>query len=146
MIVNLKRRRAIQMQMNNVIYKIIRRMEEGGIVNYTIELIPSCFIYKAHFPEEPITPGVCIVQIGKELIENLLSEQTLRTQRLAIEKIKNVKFLSVIAPNETKTLTYQIKKLERCECNTMVDAQLVVLSEDKAMAKISLVMNVYDRG
>ena len=138
MIVNLKRRRAMQMQMNNEIYKIIRRMEEGGIVNYTIELIPSCFIYKAHFPEEPITPGVCIVQIGKELIENLLSEQTLRTQRLAIEKIKNVKFLSVIAPNETK--------LERCECNTMVEAQLVVLSEDKAMAKISLVMNAYDRG
>lgn len=55
------------MQLKNNLYKIIRKEGVGPVVNYAIELIPSCVIYAAHFPGEPITPGVCIVQMGKEL-------------------------------------------------------------------------------
>lgn len=128
------------MQLKNNIYKIIGKEDEGGGVNYTIQLIPSCFIYQAHFPGEPITPGVCIVQIGKELVEYLLTEQTSQSQSLEIIKVKNVKFLSIISPNEAKQLVYQIKKMELSEDKTKIEAQVVVLSEHKAMAKISLVM------
>ena len=127
------------MQLKNSIYKIIGKEDESGVVDYTIQLIPSCFIYQAHFPGEPITPGVCIVQIGKELIE-LLAEQTSKPQMLEIIKVKNVKFLSVISPNETKQLVYQVKKMDLSEDGTKVEAQVVVLSEHKTMAKISLVM------
>ena len=120
------------MQLKNNIYKIIGKEDESGVVDYTIQLIPSCFIYQAHFPGEPITPGVCIVQIGKELIEELLAEQTSKSQTLEIIKVKNVKFLSVISPNETKQLVYQVKKMDLSEDGTKV--------EHKTMAKISLVM------
>ena len=54
--------------------------------------------------------------------------------------MKNVKFLSVISPNETKQLVYQVKKMDLSEDKTKVEAQVVVLSEHKTMAKISLVM------
>ena len=128
------------MQLKNNIYKIIGKEDESGVVDYTIQLIPSCFIYQAHFPGEPITPGVCIVQIGKELVEYLLTEQTSQSQSLEIIKVKNVKFLSIISPNEAKQLVYQIKKMELSEDKTKIEAQVVVLSEHKAMAKISLVM------
>lgn len=128
------------MQLKNNIYKIIGKEDESGVVDYAIQLIPSCFIYQAHFPGEPITPGVCIVQIGKELIEELLAEQTSKPQTLEIIKVKNVKFLSVISPNETKQLVYQVKKMDLSEDGTKVEAQVVVLSEHKTMAKISLVM------
>lgn len=128
------------MQLKNNIYKIIGKEDEGDVVNYTIQLIPSCFIYQAHFPGEPITPGVCIVQIGKELVEDLLTEQTSHSQPLEIIKVKNVKFLSVISPNETKQLVYQVKRMDLSEDGTKVEAQVVVLSEHKTMAKISLVM------
>ena len=130
----------MRMQLKNNIYKIIGKEDESGVVDYTIQLIPSCFIYQAHFPGEPITPGVCIVQIGKELIEELLAEQISKSQTLEIIKVKNVKFLSVISPNETKQLVYQVKKMDLSEDGTKVEAQVVVLSEHKTMAKISLVM------
>ena len=130
----------MRMQLKNSIYKIIGKEDEGDVFNYTIQLIPSCFIYQAHFPGEPITPGVCIVQIGKELIEELLAEQTSKPQTLEIIKVKNVKFLSIISPNEAKQLVCQIKKMELSEDKTKIEAQVVVLSEHKAMAKISLVM------
>lgn len=39
---------------------------------YTIKLNAEHFIYAAHFPGEPITPGVCIMQIAQELLERHL--------------------------------------------------------------------------
>lgn len=128
------------MQLKNNLYKIIRKEGVGPVVNYAIELIPSCVIYAAHFPGEPITPGVCIVQMGKELVEELLSEQRSTPCKLMIMKVKNVKFLSIISPNETLQLTYQVKKLVTSEDGTSVETQLIVLSEEKPMAKISLVL------
>ena len=130
------------MQLKNNLYKIIRKEGVGSVVNYAIELIPSCAIYAAHFPGEPITPGVCIVQMGKELVEELLSEQRSTPCKLMITKVKNVKFLSIISPNETLQLTYQVKKLITSEDGTSVETQLIVLSEEKPMAKISLVLRM----
>ena len=130
------------MQLKNNLYKIISKEEDSSMVNYTIELNPSCVIYQAHFPKEPITPGVCIVQIGKELIEELLTEKMSVSCKLEIVKVKNVKFLSVISPRDTLHVTYQMKKVELSDDNKMVEAQWVVLSDEKVMAKTSLVMKV----
>ena len=102
-------------------------------------------IYQAHFPGEPITPGVCIVQIGKEVIEDLLLEQSSASPRLEIIKAKNIKFLSVISPNETPILTYQVRKLGFSDDNMTIETQIVVNSDDKSMAKISLVLKLYDK-
>ena len=133
------------MKLKNNLYKIISKEEVNSIFNYTVELNPSCVIYQAHFPGEPITPGVCIVQIGKEVIEDLLLEQSSASRRLEIIKAKNIKFLSVISPNETPILTYQVRKLVFSDDKMTVETQIVVNSDDKSMAKISLVMKLYDK-
>jgi len=124
------------MQLKNNLYTIVHKEVEGQTNSYTIELNPSCIIYQAHFPGEPITPGVCIVQMGKELLEDLLAAS------LEIVKVKNVKFLSVISPKETTTIVYQMKKVERSEDGKEVKAQLVATSEEEPKAKISLVLRV----
>lgn len=135
------RRKEKAMELKNNLYKIIRKEGVGPVANYAIELIPSCVIYAAHFPGRPVTPGVCIVQMGKELVEDLLSGQRSAPCRLDISKVKNVKFLSVISPEESLHLTYQVKKLALSDDGTAVEAQMAVLSAGgKAMAKISLVM------
>ena len=133
------------MKLKNNLYKIISKEEVNSIFNYTVELNPSCVIYQAHFPGEPITPGVCIVQIGKEVIEDLLLEQSSVSRRLEIIKAKNIKFLSVISPNEMPILTYQVRKLGFSDDNMTIETQIVVNSDDKSMAKISLVMKLYDK-
>ena len=133
------------MKLKNNLYKIISKEEVNSIFNYTVELNPSCVIYQAHFPGEPITPGVCIVQISKEVIEDLLLEQSSAYRRLEIIKAKNIKFLSVISPNETPILTYQVRKLVFSDDNMTIETQIVVNSDDKSMAKISLGMKLYDK-
>ena len=46
---------------------------ETGMV-YNIQLNPNHEIYKGHFPEQPIAPGVCLAQVVKELCENHLGQ------------------------------------------------------------------------
>lgn len=109
----------------------------GGI--FLLRLNPDHVIYQAHFPGEPITPGVCIVQMGKELMEELLDKS------LEVARVKNVKFLSVISPKDTTSITYTFRKIEWSADGKEVKAQIVVTSGDEAKAKISFGLRVVEK-
>ena len=130
------------MLLRNNLYTISQKEINGLNGCFTIELNSSHFIYLAHFPEEPITPGVCIVQIGQELLELLLEESCLKKYRLEIKKVKNVKFLSVISPKNNTTIVYTMKKVEMSEDAMEVKAEIDVSFKDEIKAKISLVLSV----
>ena len=130
------------MLLRNNLYTISQKEINGLNGCFSIELNSSHFIYLAHFPEEPITPGVCIVQIGQELLELLLEESCLKKYRLEIKKVKNVKFLSVISPKNNTTIVYTMKKVEMSEDAMEVKAQIDVSFKDEIKAKISLVLSV----
>ena len=83
------------MKFLNNLYHIVSKDVVDASIRYNIHLDASHFIYQAHFPDEPITPGVCIIQIAKELLEEHLGIG------LEIQKVKNVKFLNVISPLES---------------------------------------------
>ena len=59
----------------------------NGVKAYDVHLNADSAIFRAHFPEFPITPGVCILQIALELLETITGRQ------LEISEVKNVKFL-----------------------------------------------------
>jgi 3-hydroxyacyl-[acyl-carrier-protein] dehydratase len=50
-------------------------------------------VYDGHFPDNPITPGVCILQTAKQILEDYLGK------KLQIDQIHNVKFLQIIRPD-----------------------------------------------
>ena len=52
----------------------------------------ECEVFQAHFPGQPITPGVCILQMVTELLEDCTGRQ------LAVTRVKNAKFLTVLTP------------------------------------------------
>ena len=60
------------MKFLNNLYHIVSKDVVDASIRYNIHLDASHFIYQAHFPDEPITPGVCIIQIAKELLEEHL--------------------------------------------------------------------------
>lgn len=59
-------------------------------------------IFKGHFPGNPIMPGVCMIQIIKELTEKI-TESTLMIQTLA-----NVKFMALINPENNPELRLEL--------------------------------------
>lgn len=119
------------MKLLNDLYTIRNRYCGESGYDFTIELNPQHFIYKAHFPGEPITPGVCIMQIAKELLEEALS------QPLALSCVKNIKFLRIISPAEVTVLDYSLTRIV-CE-DGLVKVQVNVLSGENLYAKLSLV-------
>lgn len=82
------------MKLNGDLYSIESHMEglPEGQSGFNIILNPDHLVYKAHFPGQPVTPGVCILQ----MIQELLSEQ--EGMPLFINKIKNAKFISMMSP------------------------------------------------
>lgn len=117
------------MELKNSLYKIEYKKIDGDEIYYDISLNPSHLIYRAHFPGEPVTPGVCIIQIGKELLEDAIGA------KLKIHMIKNVKFLSIISPVEIPMISYSIK-LKKDTIDYM-RAQILVHCADKQLTKIS---------
>lgn len=69
----------------------------------TIDLNPDHVIYKGHFPEQPIVPGVCMLQMIKESAEKMVNS------KLQFAQIASCKFLSAIDPVESSVLELSIK-------------------------------------
>lgn len=119
------------MKLKNSLYNIINSEPTAKGVRFDIQLNPEHTIYQAHFPGQPITPGVCIVQIAVELLEEHLNAA------LQLKTAKNVKFLSVISPCENKCISYELQNIS--EEDGMVKWQTVVTSSQNNFAKLSLV-------
>lgn len=99
------------MRLNGDFFRIESRMEglPQGQSGFNIILNPDHLIYKAHFPGQPVTPGVCILQ----MIQEILSEQ--EGMPLFIKKIKNVKFTNVISPLNDSRVSVQFSSVSEEE-------------------------------
>lgn len=67
----------------------------GEIATYTdrrFTLLPDSKILRAHFPGQPIVPGVCIMQMVVEAVGQDMG------CRLKLVSATNVKFLAVLSP------------------------------------------------
>lgn len=113
------------------LYSIVAKeiTDDGGV--FHLHLNPECIIYKAHFPEQPITPGVCITQIAVELAENVVGHS------LQMIGIKNVKFLSIMTPDSQTEVIYSITIKSSDDKETRIQA--VAQSDDVVYAKMSLI-------
>ncbi|KFF17956.1 hotdog family protein [Flavobacterium hydatis] len=59
-------------------------------------------VFKGHFPDNPIMPGVCMIQIIKELSE------TITKSNLMMQTLSNVKFMALINPEVTPELRLEL--------------------------------------
>lgn len=122
------------MKLNDSLYSIVDNGSEGSSRHYTLRLNPEHFIYAAHFPGEPITPGVCIMQTGIELMEKTCGLS------LELECARNVKFLKVISPAETPVVDYILDRF--IVGQDSVSCQISVSAEKTMYAKLSLVCRI----
>ncbi len=118
------------MELKGDFYKIKDVRNTSESVDYVIQLNSAHFIYAAHFPNNPITPGVCIIQTAKELAEDILNET------LFLKVVKNVKFTQVINPLQNNEITFSIS-VASGEIGGY-KANVNVFSEKETFAKLSL--------
>ena len=80
-------------------YKVLSE-EKTSDSKYSITILVNekHEIFKGHFPGNPIMPGVCMIQIIKELTEKITKET------LMIQTLANVKFMALINPEKNSEL------------------------------------------
>lgn len=122
------------MKLLDSLFSIVSASSEDGRHVYTIRINPEHFIYKAHFPGEPITPGVCIMQIAIELMSETCGHP------LVLKCAKNIKFLKVISPAEVMLLDCTLDKFT--EDDDTVSCQISVTAGGTVYAKLSLACSI----
>ncbi len=109
-------------------YTSIGKKEIDGGFEEWVKLNPSHVIYQVHFPGNPITPGVCILQMCQEL----LAVQYGKTLRM--KSAKNIKFLNVLNPLEHAEVRFSVK----CsETGTGLKAVILISDGEVEFAKVS---------
>jgi 3-hydroxyacyl-[acyl-carrier-protein] dehydratase len=83
-------------------YKILDNQSDSDCVNVLLELNPEHHIFEGHFPQVPVVPGVCMMQMVKELVEDFVGKP------LRLSKADHLKFLTIINPRENKLLQVDI--------------------------------------
>lgn len=98
-------------------FKILSTTETENDLEVAIEINSNHEIFKGHFPGNPVVPGVCMVQ----MLTDVLNER--HQQSLVVSSAKVIKFTQVINPIEAENLVFLIKE-EAMENGWKVQAQL----------------------
>ncbi|NNE76321.1 MAG: 3-hydroxyacyl-ACP dehydratase [Pricia sp.] len=76
------------------LYSVVDVKKDGPTVQATIKLNAGHEVFKGHFPGNPVMPGVCMIQIIKELAEAAINKE------LFLSVATNVKFMAIINPEK----------------------------------------------
>lgn len=87
-------------------------------------------IFKGHFPDSPVMPGVCTMQIIKELTEQIVGKKLMMVQS------NNIKFRAIINPRTHPKLLIQLTIKEDGEA---IKVKNVTKFEDTIALQLSAV-------
>jgi len=108
-----------------------------GLLRSEIELNPGHKIYQGHFPEMPVVPGVCMIQMIKETLSNFFDKN------LLLSKAESIKYHSLINPEKDRVLFIEIEFKE--ELNSII-AKSKIFFQERVFMKLSGTFNIIDRG
>ena len=95
--------------------------------NFKVELSPDHAIFKAHFPDIPVVPGVCQLGMVRELLSSRLG------QPLLLSHIQNIKFMNIISPKDDAAFFLRLSKFAFSDgvfrLNAVIDNENAVFSK-----------------
>jgi 3-hydroxyacyl-[acyl-carrier-protein] dehydratase len=114
--------------LENSFYKVEKIERTENYIVIGVLMNPLHYIYKAHFPGNPITPGVCLLQMALELLNTNFK------RNLRLTEAKNIKYLKVINPIENPEIEFNIKyKLE----GDLILADINIVAGETLFTKVS---------
>jgi 3-hydroxyacyl-[acyl-carrier-protein] dehydratase len=120
----------------NSLYQIKQILTDGNGSKFSaiIELNPAHEIFHGHFPGKPILPGVCMVQILKEILISYSKSN------LILRKAGSIKYLSFIDPHVYNIILFniEINKTENGDisCNAVLNSGSVIFCRFKGEFKL----------
>lgn len=117
------------------LYSIESRERHADEIEYHLRLDATHPVYRAHFPDEPVTPGVCLVRMAVELLGDAIG------RRVRLSVLRNAKFLSVLSPIETPEVECVVRKISMD--GEEVSGTSEIRSKESVIARISLICHIF---
>lgn len=109
-------------------YSLVTFTADGPKVSASISLNSDHAVFQGHFPNNPVTPGVCMMQIIKELAEKWAAGP------LMLKKARNVKFMAIINPFQHPNIHIELDVEEE---NGLLSIRSTTSFEDTPALKFS---------
>ena len=105
------------MKLVNDFYNIIAIETVDGTLRCKVRLNPSHALYRVHFPGNPVTPGVCLVQMATEILEQEYH------RALSLSKADSIKFKKTVGSSEQPTFIFTKTVIDGNELSTRVSIE-----------------------
>ncbi|MCB0454563.1 MAG: 3-hydroxyacyl-ACP dehydratase [Aequorivita sp.] len=117
------------------LYKATANEKTAEGISAKVHLNKDHAIFKGHFPGNPVMPGVCMIQIIKELTEEATGKN------LFLTVSSNIKFMAIINPEKNPDLQLAIDIVQE---NGEVKVKNTTSFEDTVALKLSATFKVID--
>ena len=107
------------MDKRDQLFQISKSEHHDGLISASLDINKYCNILNGHFPGQPVIPGACMLQIVKEVLENVL------TTSFRLEKAEHLKFIVMIDPLNIHFITLDISYKQVNEDALNVTAKLI---------------------
>jgi 3-hydroxyacyl-[acyl-carrier-protein] dehydratase len=120
---------------NNDIFQSEGLRLDAGQITANLSINKNSAIFNGHFPWRPIVPGACMVQLIKDTLELALDT------RLVMKKAANIKFISMITPENTLsasvTIGYKISADDLINVNAQIfTGQVICFKMQASYSKV----------
>lgn len=122
------------MKLLNDFYSIVDETSSDGTYNCKVKMNPQHGLYKVHFPGNPVTPGVCLVQMATEILERKYDK------KFQLSEAVNIKFRKTVVPEDEPTFVFNKLVFE----DDLLKASVTIEDNENQFVKMSLIHKVSD--
>jgi len=84
--------------LKDALYKVISLNKQANSIDATLELNIDDPIFSGHFPGQPVLPGACMLQMVKEVLEQVFEKP------IRLKVADQMKFLKMVDPIANKMM------------------------------------------
>lgn len=122
------------MKLLNDFYSIVDETSSDVTYNCKVKMNPQHGLYKVHFPGNPVTPGVCLVQMATEILERKYDK------KFQLSEAVNIKFRKTVVPEDEPTFVFNKLVFE----DDLLKASVTIEDNENQFVKMSLIYKVSD--
>jgi len=122
------------MKLLNDFYSIVDETSCDGTYNCKVKMNPQHGLYKVHFPGNPVTPGVCLVQMATEILERKYDK------KFQLSEAVNIKFRKTVVPEDEPTFVFNKVVFE----DDLLKTSVTIEDNENQFVKMSLIYKMSD--
>lgn len=90
--------------LKNDLYQVVaqKTTEADSSYLFTLKIDPNHKIFEGHFPGQPVLPGVCQIEMVKELLSEIIGRKARLTSS------GNIKYIEVVDPTRNPEILVQL--------------------------------------